>query len=148
MYLTKEQCEVKRFKRKPFLKILADIVLNKISFFAVCLFILSYGLFMFLMGIPFKMEMIMPPVFVFFFSPITTYFEQYSNINILTGNIQKIYVSKSRKIMRIHYIGSIIGRMRIRIIYMPDADSAKQYIINQLNERNLFVIDKKVIFKK
>jgi hypothetical protein len=97
---------------------------------------------MFLLNAPFSAGMMMPPVLVFFFSPIVSYFEQHNNMNIFKDKIKKIDVNKSGKVLKIAYI-DFIGRLRIRIIYMPDADDAKQYIINRLNERNLFVTDKR-----
>jgi Co/Zn/Cd efflux system component len=142
MYLAKDRCELKRVKRKPFLKILSDIFINKTNFFALCFFILYYVLLRFLIGTPFEIEwIIISSIIAFLVFTIMKYYERHMTVTVLTDNIKKMYVNKSRKILRIKYI-DFIGRMRIMAIDMPDNEHEQQYLINQLNERNLFVIDK------
>jgi hypothetical protein len=144
MYLAENRCELKRVKRKPFLKILADMFIVKASF-AFCI-IPFFALLLFLIGVPLKFNNAIAPFIVpLFFFPIMSYYEQHKNVNILTDNIRKIYMTKNGQIMKIEYAvpNSQWNRMRIMAIDLPDNEHERQYIINQLNERNLFVIDKR-----
>jgi multisubunit Na+/H+ antiporter MnhE subunit len=145
MYLSKDRCELKRVKRKPFLKILADIFISRMGgvlllwlFIILIIYLITY-----LMNVSqIFISALIGPFFIEPIDKIITYHMQHKNITISVSNIRKLCVNKDRKTLTIEY-NDDNKRLKIKVVDMPDADRAKQYIINQLNERNLFVIDKK-----
>jgi hypothetical protein len=145
MRFTEDRCEVKLFKRKPFLIMLCDMFTVRTNFvfcFLLCL-ILFVALLLFLTGVQSKFHNIITPfIGPFFFIMISYYYDQHKSINILTGDIKKIYVNKSGKIMRIKFMNSY-GYMDVKTIDLPDNEHEIQYLINRLNEKNLFVAEKR-----
>jgi energy-coupling factor transporter transmembrane protein EcfT len=145
MRLTEDRCEVKRFKRKPFLIMLCDMFTVRTNFvfcFLLCL-ILFVALLLFLIGVPLKFHNTIAPFIVpFFFTLISYYYDQHKSINILTGDIKEIYVNKNGIIMKIKFMNSY-GYMGVKAIDLPDNEHEIQYLINRLNEKNLFVTDKR-----
>jgi hypothetical protein len=133
MYVLKDRYEFKRFKRKPFFRIIYDIFITKLSF--SILVVPFFVLIMHLMHVPFRKEYIAGFIFPFFFYIIMTYYEQHKNCTILIDNIRKSDMSRNKKLLRIKYKDD--RRLRIKIVDMP-TDSTSQYIISQLNGRNFF----------
>jgi hypothetical protein len=146
MYLTKEKCEVKRVKRKPFLKMLSDPFTFRTSFVLLGVIFLILMMFLPLHLLHMLSESnMMSPIILFLIMIVfgTKHgYGKYKNMTILIGNIKKIYVNKNGKIMRIKFMNSY-GSMGIKYMDLPDNEHERQYIINQLNERNLLVIDKR-----
>jgi hypothetical protein len=150
MRFTEDRCEVKRFKRKPFLEMLSDpfTVIAYWMFLFVILMMLMTFLFLHLLNAPDKKYVIsLLPSFLFsMVVQIKWAYQKHKNMTILTGDIKKIYVNKSGKIMKIKFMNSY-GYMGVRTIDLPDNEHERQYLINQLNEKNLFVTDKRKLSK-
>jgi hypothetical protein len=133
----KDRFEFKRFKRKPFFRVLYDTFITKLSF--SILTVPFFVLVMHLMHVPYRKEHIAGLIVPIFFFIILTYYEQHKNATILIDNIRKLDMSRDKRILRIKYKEN--KRLRIKIVDMPNTDSASLYIIGQLNNRNLFIED-------
>jgi hypothetical protein len=142
MYVFKDRYEFKCFKKKLFLKKLSDSFISRAGYalLGYIFVVLILHLILQLIHVPIDMYIssMISPFFFFIILIITIYYGQHKNVIILTSNIRKLYVSKNRKTLLIEY-NDDNKRLRLKVIDMPDADSARQDIINQLNGANIFV---------
>jgi hypothetical protein len=138
MYVYDDRYEFKRIKKKPFFKILSDIFLSKTSY--AFLIIPVYMLIMYPITGEIETRHIPPVIFVFLFFAITRYYEQHKkNVTVLISDIQELCISKDKKTMRLEYKDNDNERYRLKIVDMPDTNSARQNIVSQLNKIHAFV---------
>jgi hypothetical protein len=142
MYVFNDRYEFKSFKKKSFFKILSDIFIYRAGYALLgCVFVvLILHLILQLIHVPIEeyINSMIAPFFFFLIVIITIYYSQHKNVTILISSIQKLHVNKNRKSLIIEY-NDVNKRLKVKSVDMPDTDSARQDIINQLNEANIFV---------
>lgn len=139
LYILKDRCEFKRFKRKSFFQTLSDIYISRGGLGLLLLSFMILGVYLItnlIIPVPLMFVYSMTgPLCLSIFSLIITYYEQHKNVTILISDILKLNISKNKKTLQVEYKDS--KRIRIKTVDMPDADNARQDIIDQLSEMQL-----------
>jgi hypothetical protein len=136
MYLFEDRCEFRRFKKKPFGRILRDMFINVshvmvLLNFVVVFVALSVTQLRTVWIIGWVIVMV---IFYSFFAAIVTYYKQHRDVAILISVILRFHVIRNNRILRIEYFD---GMLKNKIIDMPDTDAERRYIIDKLNKINI-----------
>jgi hypothetical protein len=67
---------------------------------------------------------------------IIIYYEQHKDVTILISNIQESEMNKDKKTLQIKYNDGKYAKAKT--VDMPDTDAERRYIIDKLNEINIF----------
>jgi hypothetical protein len=134
MNLFEDRCEFRRFKKKPFFEILRDIFISETGILFLILVIVWIILYVYQSKIVWSVAGV---VIYSFFSAIVKYYKQHGDV--VTAEILKFNVIRNNRILKIEYFdsdGSLLSKTKT--VDMPDIDAERRYIIDKLNEINIF----------
>jgi hypothetical protein len=136
MYLFEDRCEFRRFKKKPFSEILRDIFINRTGIALLIISLIWIVIIICLPNVPAFIGALGGSLIFHIFSAYMRYYEQHKDAAMLISHIQNTSISKDKKTLQIEYNDG--KRARIKTVDMPDTDAERQYIIDKLNEINIF----------
>jgi hypothetical protein len=136
MHLFDDRYEFRRFKKKPFGRILRDIFINRTGIALLILSLIWIVIIICLPNVPALIGAFVGSLIFQIFSAFTEYYGQYKDAAMLISHIQNTSISKDKKTLQIKYNKG--KYTRIKTVDMPDADAERQYIIDKLNEINIF----------